>query len=131
MAYRSPNLDPYHGSLLPPNSFYNTTDPNFTANGGIRRAMSVMSSSSYQYTVDADNNNDDDNNSIQSAPPPPDTELHLSKQDLASSIESYDNLLKAAQVYQDTMKQLSSAAAGFGYALERVARGRGASEAGN
>ncbi|KAG2218605.1 hypothetical protein INT45_013913 [Circinella minor] len=131
MAYSSPNLDPYHGSLLPPNSFYNTTDSNFTTNGNIRRAMSVMSSSSYQYTVNEDNNDDqDDNNSIQSAPSPPDTELHLSKQDLASSIESYDNLLKAAQVYQDTMKQLSSAAAGFGYALERVARGRGASEAG-
>ncbi|KAI7849608.1 hypothetical protein BDC45DRAFT_539883 [Circinella umbellata] len=90
-----------------------------------------MSSSSYQYTVNEDNNDDqDDNNSIQSEPSPPDTELHLSKQDLASSIESCDNLLKAAQVYQDTMKQLSSAAAGFGYALERVARGRGASEAG-
>ncbi|KAI9262304.1 hypothetical protein BDA99DRAFT_510825 [Phascolomyces articulosus] len=124
MAYRSPNLEPYQGSLLPPNSFY-STDTSYTTAGGIRRAMSVMSSSSYQYTVE-----EDDTNSIQSAPPPPDTELHLSKQDLAMSIESYDSLLKAAQVYQDTMKQLSSAAAGFGYALERVARGRGASDAG-
>ncbi|KAI8136442.1 hypothetical protein BJV82DRAFT_676461 [Fennellomyces sp. T-0311] len=123
MAYRSPHLEPYHGSLLPPNSFYSTDTSVADPTEGIRRAMSVMSSSSYQYTAD-------DADSIRSAPPPPDPGVHLSKQDLAASIEAYESLLKAAQIYQDTMKQLSGAAAGFGCALERVARGRGASDAG-
>lgn len=119
MTYHSPEKKHYDNSLVPPNSFYSTDDSDMFA----RRAMSVMSSSSFQYTAD-------DNQSIRSATLPPDNGVHLSKQDLAASLDSYENLLKAAQVYREQMQQLSGAAAGFGYALERVAKGKAVAEAG-
>lgn len=86
-----------------------------------------MSSSSYQYTVEEET---EDNESIRSAPEPPDRGVHLTKHDLETSLDSYEHLLEAAKVYRDHMQQLSGAAAGFGYALERVAHSKGASEAG-
>ncbi|CDH48221.1 related to ivy1-phospholipid-binding protein [Lichtheimia corymbifera JMRC:FSU:9682] len=119
MTYHSPEKKHYDNSLVPPNSFYSTDDSDMFA----RRAMSVMSSSSFQYTAD-------DNQSIRSATLPPDNGVHLSKQDLAASLDSYENLLKAAKVYREQMQQLSGAAAGFGYALERVAKGKAVAEAG-
>lgn len=120
MTYHSPEQKHYDNSLVPPNSFYSTDG---SSDMFARRAMSVMSSSSFQYTAD-------DNHSIRSATLPPDNGVHLSKQDLAASLDAYENLLKAAQVYREQMQQLSGAAAGFGYALERVAKGKAVAEAG-
>ncbi|KAI9311172.1 hypothetical protein BX666DRAFT_1825586, partial [Dichotomocladium elegans] len=54
----------------------------------------------------------------------------LSKQDLSNSLEAYEQLLKAAQVYREQMLQLANAAAAFGCSLERVARGKGTADAG-
>lgn len=127
MTYRSsPTQSDSNETLLPPNTFYNTDD-GFAS----RRAMSVMSSSSYQYTVTEEEEGSFDNESVRSAPPLPDNNsLHLSKKDLATSLESYEELLSAAKAYREQMTQLSSAAANFGYALEKVARGKSASDAG-
>ncbi|KAG0168578.1 hypothetical protein DFQ30_004560 [Apophysomyces sp. BC1015] len=71
-----------------------------------------------------------DNASIHSAPPLPEDTVCLSKRDISTSLESYENLLSAAKVYREHMIQLAGAAAGFGYALEKVAHSKTASETG-
>lgn len=120
MAYRSQSFDPCHA---PPNSLYATTSI-ATDELGSKKALSVMSAStSLQYAGD-------DDVSVRSAPPLPEAGIHLTRKDIAASLDAYDGLLKAAQIYREQMLQLAGAAAGFGYALERVARGKGASDAG-
>ncbi|RUP46104.1 hypothetical protein BC936DRAFT_147358 [Jimgerdemannia flammicorona] len=54
----------------------------------------------------------------------------LSKNELRKSIEDYEHLLVTAKFYRNQMIQLASAAANFGYALERVAKSRAALDAG-
>ncbi|KAI8393888.1 uncharacterized protein BYT42DRAFT_552561 [Radiomyces spectabilis] len=120
---------PQYATLLPPNSYY-ATDPSSHSEPYFgRRAMSVMSSSSYRYSPST-HDLLDDNTSIHSAPLAPDDTVYLSKQDLSSSIDAYEDLLSAAKVYREQMVKLSSAAAGFGFALEKMARSKTASEAG-
>ncbi|KAF7726529.1 hypothetical protein EC973_008660 [Apophysomyces ossiformis] len=127
MTFLSPRLLPTYPSLLPPNSF-NHGDPTSLASGSLwgRRARSVISSTSYQYASTTEGSLD--NTSIHSAPPLPDDTINLSKRDIAASLESYENLLSAAKVFREHMIQLAGAAAGFGYALEKVAHSKTASE---
>lgn len=129
MSFLSPHLQPTYTPMLPPNSCYNS-DPTSVASDSLcgRRAMSVMSCTSYQYT--STHGRSLDNTSIHSEPPLPEDSFYLSKQDIKSSLESYEDLISAAKVYREHMIQLAGAAAGFGYALEKVAHSKTAAETG-
>ncbi|CAG8483419.1 11614_t:CDS:2 [Paraglomus brasilianum] len=54
----------------------------------------------------------------------------LSRADIRASIEAYEQLLSTAKIYRNQLIALSQATAGFGQALERMARCKGALEAG-
>ncbi|CAG8519185.1 2108_t:CDS:2 [Paraglomus occultum] len=54
----------------------------------------------------------------------------LSRADIRASIDAYEQLLSAAKIYRNQLIALSQATAGFGQALERMARCKGALEAG-
>ena len=55
----------------------------------------------------------------------------LSRADIRASIEAYEQLLSTAKIYRNQLIALSQATAGFGQALERMARCKGALEAGS
>ncbi|ORX62651.1 hypothetical protein DM01DRAFT_1403114 [Hesseltinella vesiculosa] len=95
-----------------------------------RKAMSVMSYSSYQY-ASSTYGDDDDHDSVHSAPLADDAPaMPLSKQDLASSIQHHQDLLEAAQQYREQLAHLSKAAANFGLALEAMAKQKASMDAG-
>ena len=55
----------------------------------------------------------------------------LSRADIRASIDAYEQLLSTAKIYRNQLIALSQATAGFGQALERMARCKGALEAGS
>ncbi|EMR11444.1 hypothetical protein PNEG_00463 [Pneumocystis murina B123] len=61
-----------------------------------------------------------------SAPPLPKT--IITKNDISTSIEAYQELLYAAKIYRNSLVQLSKTASSFGTALEKCARCKGVGE---
>ncbi|RUS16316.1 hypothetical protein BC937DRAFT_91361, partial [Endogone sp. FLAS-F59071] len=92
---------------------------------GHRRTMSGRASISCSSTF-----NNLGNALQDTAPEPEPIPVILSKGELRRSIEDYEHLLASAKVYRNQMIHLATAAANFGYALERVAKNRGALDAG-
>ncbi|KAF0343289.1 hypothetical protein F8M41_016025 [Gigaspora margarita] len=68
--------------------------------------------------------------SARTTEPPPEPTIILSRTDIRASFEAYEQLLSSAKIYRNQMIALAQAAAGFGQSLERLARCKGAFDAG-
>ncbi|CAG8514355.1 24549_t:CDS:2 [Dentiscutata erythropus] len=68
--------------------------------------------------------------SARTTEPAPEPTIILSRNDIRASFEAYEQLLSSAKIYRNQMIALAQAAAGFGQSLERLARCKGAFDAG-
>ncbi|CAG8667319.1 13405_t:CDS:2 [Cetraspora pellucida] len=68
--------------------------------------------------------------SARTTEPIPEPTIILSRTDIRASFEAYEQLLSSAKIYRNQMIALAQAAAGFGQSLERLARCKGAFDAG-
>ncbi|CAG8441436.1 1445_t:CDS:2 [Diversispora eburnea] len=68
--------------------------------------------------------------STRTVDPIPEQTVVLSRADIRASFEAYEQLLGSAKLYRNQMIALAQASAGFGQALERMARCKGALESG-
>ncbi|CAH1761769.1 4249_t:CDS:2 [Entrophospora sp. SA101] len=69
--------------------------------------------------------------SIRTAEPISNPSVILTRTDIRSSIEAYEQLLAAAKIYRNQLMALAQATANFGQSLERIAHCKGALESGS
>ncbi|KAI8089702.1 uncharacterized protein BX664DRAFT_333680 [Halteromyces radiatus] len=128
---RNSHSNYYNNNNSTPNLFTNVS-----TSSGTNKAMSIMSTSSYQYAstfvteLEDQEENVSSTASIHSTPPLTENSYQLSKQDLQSAMDAHRTLLAAAQTYREQLIQLSNASANFGIALESVAKNKAAMDAG-